>query len=160
MEADLKKINDLLTTVYNDIMHVEEKELRKSEFKDISIKEVHAIAAITMYDHKTSSQLAKDLMITAGSVTTTINNLVRKGYVIRIYGEDDRRVVRLGLTHRGRLVYRAQDSFHRYMVKKFVAGFNDEQVEIIEHALLNLRAFLEFPPHFESKENKKNGPKD
>ncbi|MDF7669189.1 MarR family transcriptional regulator [Lactobacillus sp. ESL0680] len=154
MEANLKEINNLLTTVYTDIMQVEERELHKSEFKDISIKEVHAIDAMTMYDHKTSSQLAKELMITAGSVTTMVNNLVRKGYVVRIHGNDDRRVVRLGLTHRGRLVYRAHDSFHRYMVKKFLHGFDDSQIAIIERALLNLRAFLEFPPQIDGKKEK------
>lgn len=55
--ATTKRINDLLTTVYNDILRVEERELKKSRFKDISIKEVHAIDAITMYEHKTTSQV-------------------------------------------------------------------------------------------------------
>ncbi|MDF7639540.1 MarR family transcriptional regulator [Lactobacillus sp. ESL0791] len=151
METNLKRINKLLTTVYTDIMRVEERELKKSAFSDISIKEVHAIDSITMYDHKTSSQLAKELMVTAGSVTSMVNKLVRKGYVVRIQGNDDRRIVRLGLTNRGRLVYRAHDSFHRHMVKKFIAGFDDEQIAIIERALLNLRAFLEFPPHIDNK---------
>ena len=132
-------------------MKVEERELRKSEFKDISLRELHAIDAITMYEHKTSSQVASELMVTAGSLSTMVNNLVRKGYVIRINGEDDRRIIRLGLTSRGRLIYRAHDSFHRHMVKKFIAGFDNEQVAIIERALLNLRAFLEFPARIDNK---------
>jgi DNA-binding MarR family transcriptional regulator len=151
LETDLKRINNLLTKVYTDIMRVEERELRKSDFKDISIRELHAIDVISMYDHKTSSQVAKELMVTAGSVTTMVNKLVRKGYVIRINGEDDHRIIRLGLTNRGRLVYRAHDSFHRHMVKKFIEGFDNEQIAIIEHALLNLRAFLEFPPSINNK---------
>ncbi|UQS84231.1 MarR family winged helix-turn-helix transcriptional regulator [Bombilactobacillus thymidiniphilus] len=149
MEDKLRRINQLLTIVYNDILRVEEQELRKSKFKDISIKEVHAIDAISMYDHKTSSQLAQELMITPGTVTTMVKNLVRKGYVVRIYGEDDHRIVRLGLTRKGRLVYRSHDYFHRQMVEKFIEDFNDDQVMIIEHALLNLRAFLEFPAHID-----------
>lgn len=151
METSLKHINNLLTTVYSDIMRVEERELRKSEFKDISLRELHAIDAITMYEHKTSSQVANELMVTAGSLSIMVSNLVRKGYVMRINGEDDRRIIRLGLTDRGRLIYRAHDSFHRHMVKKFIEGFDDEQVEIIERALLNLRAFLEYPPRINSK---------
>lgn len=151
LETSLKRINNLLSTVYSDIMKVEERELRKSEFKDISLRELHAIDAITMYEHKTSSQVARELMVTAGSLSTMVNNLVRKGYVIRINGEDDRRIIRLGLTSRGRLIYRAHDSFHRHMVKKFIAGFDNEQVAIIERALLNLRAFLEFPARIDNK---------
>lgn len=151
LETDLKRINGLLTTVYSDIMRVEERELRKSEFKDISIRELHAIDVISMYEHKTSSQVASELMVTAGSLSTMVNKLVRKGYVIRIHGEDDRRIIRLGLTNRGRLIYRAHDSFHRHMVKKFIEGFDEEQIAIIERALLNLRAFLEFPLHIDNK---------
>ncbi|UQS82059.1 MarR family transcriptional regulator [Bombilactobacillus folatiphilus] len=146
----MQRINQLLTIVYTDILRVEERELKKSDFKDISVKEMHAIDAITMYEHKTSSKLAKELMITPGSVTTMVGNLVRKGYVVRIYGEDDHRIVRLGLTRKGRLVYRAHDLFHRRMVAKFIESFNQSQVEIIEHALLNLRAFLEFPAHIDN----------
>lgn len=149
MKDKMQRINRLLTTVYTDIMRVEERELKKSDFKDISVKEMHAIDAITMYDHKTSSQLAEELMITPGTVTTMVNNLVRKGYVVRIHGDDDRRIVRLGLTRKGRLVYRAHDLFHRQMVAKFIENFDENQVEIIEHALLNLRAFLEFPAHID-----------
>lgn len=151
LETSLKRINNLLSTVYSDIMKVEERELRKSEFKDISLRELHAIDAITMYEHKTSSQVARELMVTAGSLSTMVNNLVRKGYVMRINGEDDRRIIRLGLTSRGRLIYRAHDSFHCHMVKKFIAGFDNEQVAIIERALLNLRAFLEFPARIDNK---------
>lgn len=47
---------------------------------------------------KTSSEVAKELSITVGTLTVAINNLVKKGYVERIRSEDDRRVVKLGLT--------------------------------------------------------------
>lgn len=144
-QAKVKYINKLLTTVYTDITQVEERELKKSQFKDISIHEMHAIDAVTMYEHKTSSQLAQELKITPGTVTSMVNNLERKGYVVRLRSADDRRFVRLGLTRKGRLVYRAHDSFHRHMILSFVQGFNDEQIKLLEKALLNLRAFLEFP---------------
>ncbi|ANZ62157.1 MarR family transcriptional regulator [Secundilactobacillus paracollinoides] len=143
--ATTKRINDLLTTVYNDILRVEERELKKSRFKDISIKEVHAIDAITMYEHKTTSQVARELKITPGTLTTMINHLVRKGYVVRLRSDDDRRFVRLGLTRRGRLIFRAHESFHRHMIQSFTQDMDDEQVQLIEKALLNLQAFLEFP---------------
>ncbi|NVY96681.1 MarR family transcriptional regulator [Lactobacillus sp. DCY120] len=144
-QSYINQINDLLTTVYNDITRVEERELRKSQFKDISLREVHAIDAMTMYEHKTSSQIARDLKVTPGTVTSMVSNLVRKGYVVRMRGNDDRRLVRLGLTRRGRLVYRTHDYFHRHMVQSFIQGFESDQVQMIEKALLNLQAFLEFP---------------
>lgn len=143
--AKTTRINDLLTTVYNDILRVEERELKKSRFKDISIKEVHAIDAITMYEHKTTSQVARQLKITPGTLTTMVNHLVRKGYVVRLRSDDDRRFVRLGLTRRVRLIFRAHESFHRHMIQSFLQDMDDDQVQLIEKALLNLQAFLEYP---------------
>ncbi len=139
-----KRVNQLLTTVYGDIVRVEELALRTSQFKDISLKEVHAVDAISMYEHKTTSEVARELRITPGTLTTMVNHLVRKDYVKRLRSDDDRRFVRLGLTRRGRLVYRAHASFHRQMVESFAKGMDDEQLKIIERALLNLEAFLEF----------------
>ena len=37
------------------------KNLKKSRFNDLTIKEMHAISAISMYNHKTASEVAKEL---------------------------------------------------------------------------------------------------
>ena len=51
MNDDYQEINQALVRVYNGILWVEEHELRKSMFRDLTIKEMHAIDAITMYNH-------------------------------------------------------------------------------------------------------------
>ena len=138
-----KYIDEAMKRVYADIVWIEENELRKSSFNDLSIKEIHAIIAITMYDHQTASEVARKLHLTPGTLTTTVDRLVKKGYVQRIRGEDDRRIIRLGLTKKGRLVYRAHDAFHRQMVRSFLKGLDPEEVKTIEKAIRNLEAFLE-----------------
>lgn len=138
-----KYIDEAMKRVYADIVWIEENELRKSSFNDLSIKEIHAIIAITMYDHQTASEVARKLHLTPGTLTTTVDRLVKKGYVRRIRGEDDRRIIRLGLTKKGRLVYRAHDSFHRQMVRSFLKDLDPEEVKTIEKAICNLEAFLE-----------------
>ncbi|MGX5377279.1 MarR family winged helix-turn-helix transcriptional regulator [Ligilactobacillus sp. LYQ135] len=135
-------IDDALKRIYADIMWIEEKELKKSSFKDLSIKEVHAIKAITMYSHQTASEVAKKLHLTPGTLTTTVDRLVRKNYVRRIPASDDRRVIRLGLTPKGRLVYRAHEAFHRKMVKSFLMDLDQGEVDTIYKAVRNLEAFL------------------
>ena len=111
MEPDLKTVNDYLVSVFNDILTIEESELKKSQFKDLSITEMHTIEAIGMYKKKTTSEVAKELSITVGTLTTAINKLVKKGYVERIRSEDDRRVVKLGLTKKGKLLFRVHQHF-------------------------------------------------
>ncbi|KRL03038.1 MarR family winged helix-turn-helix transcriptional regulator [Liquorilactobacillus capillatus] len=142
MENQVKTINDSLVRIYNDILWIEEHELKRSHFKDVSIKEMHAINAITMYDKKTASQVAKELHLTPGTLTSTIDRLSKKNYVTRIRCSDDRRVVRLGLTKKGRLMYRAHDAFHRMMVRSFLKDLEPEEIETIEKAVCNLEDFL------------------
>lgn len=100
MDKRSRYINDALVKIYSDILWIEEKELKKSRFNDLTIKEMHAISAISMYNHKTASEVAKELHLTPGSLTATVDRLVKKGYVERIRSSDDRRVIRLGLTKR------------------------------------------------------------
>ena len=120
----------------------EEKELRKSRFNDLTIKEMHAINAVSMYDHKTATEVANELHLTPGTLTSTIDRLVKKGYVERIRGLDDRRVIRLGLTKKGRVMYRAHDAFHHKMVEGFLKDISPEEMKIVEKAIRNLEDFL------------------
>ncbi|EHN58276.1 MarR family winged helix-turn-helix transcriptional regulator [Oenococcus kitaharae] len=142
-DPKIRRISGLLIEVYNDILQVEEKYLRTSRFKDITVKEVHTIDAITMYDHKTTTAVARKLQLSPGTVTASIDKLVKKGYVVRLQSADDQRVIRLGLTRRGRLIYRAHESFHRQMTETFLGDMDTSQVDLIERAMLNLRSFLE-----------------
>lgn len=46
MDERSQYINDALIRIYSDILWIEEKELRKSRFNDLTIKEMHAINAV------------------------------------------------------------------------------------------------------------------
>ncbi|MDZ7835366.1 MAG: MarR family winged helix-turn-helix transcriptional regulator [Alkalibacterium sp.] len=122
---------------------IEERTLQSSQFKDVSIKEMHTIEAIGMYREHTTSQVAKKLGVTVGTLTVSVNNLVRKGYVDRIRNEKDRRVVTLALTKKGRLLYRLHDKFHRDMVKETINEMDEKESEVLMHGLKNLHGFLE-----------------
>ena len=143
MEPNLETVNDYLVSVFNDILTIEESELKKSQFNDLSITEMHTIEAIVMYKKKTSSEVAKELSITVGTLTVAINNLVKKGYVERLRSEDDRRVVKLGLTKKGKLLFRVHQHFHREMVKNILKGMEQEEEQALLRALKNLHDFLQ-----------------
>ena len=85
---------------------IEESSLRGSRFNDVSIKEMHTIDVIGETPNATPSDISRELMVTLGTVTTSLNNLERKGYVERTRSDIDRRVVHLSLTKSGRLLYR------------------------------------------------------
>ena len=117
--------------------------MRGSRFKDISIKEMHTIDVIGKFPDVTPSQVSKELMVTLGTVTTSLNNLERKGYIERIRSEQDRRVVHLHLTKKGRLVHRLHKRFHKAMVEKIIDGMSKEEIDVMSKGLTNLYQFLE-----------------
>ncbi|GAA0480665.1 MarR family winged helix-turn-helix transcriptional regulator [Alkalibacterium sp. s-m-22] len=143
MDPKINEINGYLVSIFNDVLMIEERTLQTSQFKDVSIKEMHTIDAIGMYQEHTTSEVAKKLGITVGTLTVSVNNLVRKGYVNRVRSEKDRRVVKLALTKQGRLLYRLHDKFHRDMVRETLTEMSEEEAEVLMKGLLNLHSFLE-----------------
>jgi len=137
------KVNDYLTAIFNNVLVIEETSLRSSRFNDISIKEMHTIDVIGNIDRATPSDVARTLMVTLGTVTTSLNNLERKGYVERIRSTKDRRVVHIYLTKKGRLVYRLHQRFHNEMVKQITDGMDDTEYQVMKKGLMKLYHFLE-----------------
>ena len=118
---------------------IEESSLRGSRFNDVSIKEMHTIDVIGETPNATPSDISRELMVTLGTVTTSLNNLERKGYVERTRSDIDRRVVHLSLTKSGRLLYR----LHRSMLDKIIAGMSRDEIQVMQKGLKNLYQFLE-----------------
>ena len=81
MDELIPEINSYLVTIFNEIMTIEEGALQSSTFKDISIQEMHTIEAIGMYGVHTTTEVSKKLSVTVGTLTVSVNNLVKKGYV-------------------------------------------------------------------------------
>ena len=140
---DYQRINDYLTSIFNNVLVIEEVSLRGSRFKDISIKEMHTIDVVGKFPNATPSQVSKELMVTLGTVTTSLNNLERKGYIERLRSDQDRRVVHLHLTKRGRLVHRLHKRFHKAMVERIIEGMSPEEMDVMSKGLINLYQFLE-----------------
>ena len=104
---------------------------------------MHTIDVIGKFPEATPSKVSKELMVTLGTVTTSLNNLERKGYIERIRSEQDRRVVYLHLTKKGRLLHRLHKRFHKAMVEKIIDGMSPEEMDVMGKGLTNLYQFLE-----------------
>ena len=113
-------INDILVNLFNEILKLEEEAIITDEFKDITNNDMHIIEAVGLSGENTMSVVAKKLGITAGSLTTSVNSLVNKKYVIRQRSEEDRRVVFLKLTEKGKRAYEHHREYHRQMTEAVV----------------------------------------
>ena len=86
-------VNNILVKMFKDILDIEERALITSEYKDISVNDMHIMEAIGIQESKNMSTVAKTMSVTVGTLTIAINHLVKKGYVERTRSEEDRRVV-------------------------------------------------------------------
>ena len=133
----------ILVKLFHDIMDIEQKAIITEPFKDITNNDMHIIAAIGMGTPKNMSSIAKQLRVTTGTLTISMNSLVKKGYVKRERSEQDRRVVYIMLTAKGKLAYKQHENFHKQMTEALVKGLTPEDTELLVRALTNLKDFVE-----------------
>ena len=91
--GNYETLNELLVTLFRDVMDIEQKVIITPEFKDITNNDMHVIEAIGIGEPKNMSSIARELSVTVGTLTIAMNSLVKKGYVERSRGLEDRRVV-------------------------------------------------------------------
>lgn len=151
MSSCYNVLNELVVDIFNNVINIEQEALRSGEFKDLSVTEIHTIEAIGMYRQKSMSVIAAELGITVGTLTTAVTNLVKKGYVQRNRTEEDRRVVMVELTKRGKLAYRIHEKFHTDMIKATIEGLTPEEEVVLAKSMEKLQYF------FKNKYNIKNG---
>ncbi len=135
-------INDILVHLFNEIWELEEDAIITEEFKDITNNDMHIIEAIGLGVDSTMSAVAKKLGITAGSLTTSMNSLVNKKYVVRERSEIDRRVVYIRLTEKGVRAYRHHEEFHRQMTDAVIASLDESEIDVLVKALKGLAGFF------------------
>ena len=130
-------INDVLVHLFNEIMELEEQAIITEEYKDITNNDMHIIEAVGLGGNKMSDIAAK-LNITVGSLTTSMNSLVKKGYATRERSEQDRRV---GFIHL-RKAYHHHAEFHRKMTDAVLDVLDENEALVLAKALDRLTLFF------------------
>ncbi len=135
-------LNEVLVKLFRDINTIEERAIRTGEYRDVTTNDMHVIEAIGMEDAKNMTSVARELEVTTGTLTISINGLVKKGYVNRTRSEEDRRVVLISLSDKGVRAYLHHQKFHEQMIDAVIAGLSEEEQYILEQALLKLNRFF------------------
>ena len=135
-------INDILVHLFNEIWELEEKAIISEEFKDITNNDMHIIEAICLGAGDTMSSIAKKLNVTAGTLTTSMNRLVRQNYAIRQRSTEDRRVVMITLTEKGERAYRHHAKFHEQMTDAVIQSLESEELPVLLKTLNGLAKFF------------------
>ena len=142
MKKTQRVLNELLVQIFDDILHIEEKTLKLGALSDLSVTEMHTLEAIGMYTERTMTEVSQDLKITVGTLTTAINKLIKKDYVARKRIEEDRRVVLVQLTKKGKLAFRLHEKFHNDMINATIDGLSDYEEKVLILSLEKLNHFF------------------
>ncbi len=137
-EMQNQKLNAFFVSAFNNLLILEEAYLRKHCASDLSVREVHVLAAVeklSVDQKNTMANIAKFLCVSPGSLTTAVNTLVTKGYLERSYTPRDRRVVFIHLSETGTEACAKHSEYHTQLVNAAAAKLSDKEVDVLVSAL-------------------------
>ncbi len=128
-------VNSLFVDVFNSILQLEDTYISSKINDRVTVNEIHVIEAIMLNEKKSMGAIAKRLLITEGTLTTSVNRLVQKGYLTRERDKSDRRVFRLGLTEKAKEVMEIHAHFHNRMIEHVIEDPNIDEslIDSLEH---------------------------
>ncbi len=138
-----EQLDELLSGTFNSILRIEERSLDNRLTHGLTITEVHTIVAVGLHERNPMTVVAARLGVTLATLTTAVNKLAKKGFIERSRSEDDRRVVLVSLTKKGRQVLRAHNLFHHQMIDEALADLTDEEERVFADALVKVKAFFD-----------------
>ncbi|MDE7247113.1 MAG: MarR family transcriptional regulator [Lachnospiraceae bacterium] len=137
-----RTLNEVLVKLFRDINTLEERAIRTEEYKDVTSNDMHVIEAIGPEGTKNMTSVARELEVTTGTLTISVNSLVKKGYVDRTRSEEDRRVVLISLSDKGHKAYLHHRKFHEEMIDAVLKDLTEEEQQALEKALSKLTRFF------------------
>ena len=137
-----QRMADSLVSIFEKVLVAEEKSLQKDYFKNLSLAEMHTLDAIGPYDSRTMTETAQILGITVGTLTVSVDRLVKKGYVDRCRDEKDRRVVRISLTREGKLAARMHGKFHKVLATHILEPYTDKEQDLLLSLVTDVEDYL------------------
>lgn len=135
-------LNEVLVRLFRNINVIEERAICTGEYKDVTANDMHVIEAIDMEEARNMTSVARSLGVTTGTLTIAVNSLVKKGYVERVRSEEDRRVVLVSLSEKGKRAYLHHRQFHEQMIEAIVEELSEEEQAVLEKALVKLDRFF------------------
>ncbi len=135
-------LNEVLVRLFRDINTLEERAIRTEEYRDVTANDMHVMEAIGPEGAKNMTSVARELEVTTGTLTISVNSLVKKGYVNRTRSEEDRRVVLISLSGKGQKAYLHHRKFHEEMIDAVLKDLTQEEQQALEKALSKLTRFF------------------
>ncbi|RUQ32854.1 MarR family transcriptional regulator [Peribacillus cavernae] len=129
----------LLEKEFKNIFRNMRKEFNELFGSVINSNEFLVLKFIAVSGSQKASALSKELDVSASHITTVTDSLVKKGLITRNRVENDRRIVNLELTEKGKeLINDLEQKKTEYMVAKF-SKFTEEELSTLHELIKKLQ---------------------
>lgn len=132
----------MLVETFNHILVLQETFINQQVDASVTMNEVHLIEAIDRFGSPTMAQVSQYMMVTPGTLSTSIKRLEKKGYVTRRQNKDDRRVYHLATTSKSNTILSVHKEFHQRMIDGIVTN-PDVDLHSVSQTLKALLVFFE-----------------
>lgn len=142
-QINVNNIGDLFFEFQSKIQFFERKFLKEFGIVDVTPNEVKVLYIIGLSNIKSMSEIANKLRITQGTLSITVNSLVKKGYVIRTRNKQDRRVIILYLTKKSLNVIKHYGMFYYSLIHELINIIDVDKALVLHEILEKLNQIIE-----------------
>lgn len=143
LESTIERIGDYFFEFQSKLQFFEREYLRKYGIDDVTPTEVKVLYIIGLSNTKSMSEIADELKVTRGTLSITIDSLVKKGYVIRTRHKQDRRVIIVYLTQKSINVVNHYGKFYYELFNALTDTTDVIKIKGIEEILSKLNKIIE-----------------
>lgn len=138
---------------------IEDRTMDRKLIPDLALGELHVIETVNKNNNKPMTLIAKKEHVTVGALTTCVNRLVQKGYLLRTRDEMDQRVILLSVTQKGKKVLKTHDKFHDDIIGLTLENVNLGQAAKVMSQFAHILEVYYDPSLLNVKEPAKKGQK-
>jgi DNA-binding MarR family transcriptional regulator len=88
----------------------------------------------------TMSEIGKEMFVTFANITTIVDNLEKRNYVLRLRVPSDRRLVKVRLTSTGSRLFKRINGVHRLQVARLMQVLNNNDLKNLLDYTTKIRA--------------------
>ncbi len=122
-------------SLLDDIISKNGKQIKDSLNKmDLTITDYKVMRMVRKNDEPMKN-IASELALANGWVTDIVDRLEKKGYLIRIHDEGDRRIVKVSLTPSGRDVSNKIKEFIKNTIENSLKNLNNDEIDSFKKIL-------------------------
>jgi DNA-binding MarR family transcriptional regulator len=135
-----REVLDVVPLVMREIR----KQLRKHSARVLSVPQFRTLLFVNRHKGASLSDVAEHIGLTLPSMSTLIDGLVTRNFVVRRTHQDDRRRMTLTLTERGETTLRsAREGTHAYLTRRLSRFSETQRGTVVKGMRILKQVFLE-----------------